>query len=73
MFYQVKNESPLILHESIKQMWTVCVSLANFLFPWNGNDTTNETERFLKIYRGKCEVLSTKNQLPQLVCTCFLK
>ena len=43
-FHQIGNEIPLILHDSINQIWTVTFLLSLLII----KDTTNETETFLK-------------------------
>ena len=45
-FNLIGNEIPLILHGSIKQIWTVTL-LCNVMSRLIVKDTTNETETFL--------------------------
>ena len=46
-FHQIRNEIPLILHGSIKQILVVAL-LCNVRYVLIVKDTTNETETFLK-------------------------
>ena len=49
-FHQIGNEIPLILHGSLNEIWTVAL-LCNVMSLLIVNDTTNETETFLKNVR----------------------
>ena len=46
-FHQIGNEIPMILYESIKQIWTVAL-LCSVMSLLIVKDTTSETETFLK-------------------------